>query len=212
MVAPSKKDRSRKPVPKWHAGFMKLLPKIRLAARIAFRHRGAEAKAECVQQVICNAMAAYRRLFQLGKLNVAHAGPLSRFAIAQTKDGRITGGHQNVLDVLSQFCQKRKNVAMQRLDKFNRFENEWEEVLVEDRRAGPFDIARMRLDFASFLSSLPLRLRRIAKFLAKGESTTAAAEKFGVSMGRISQIRRELAESWRKFVGDEPGDAAAVAA
>ena len=48
-------------------------------------------------------------------------------------------------------------------------------------------------------------------FLANGETTKAAAQKFKLSQGRVSQLRRELAESWRRFVGDEPG-AAAVAA
>jgi hypothetical protein len=35
------------------------------------------------------------------------------------------------------------------------------------------------------------------------------ARKFEVSEGRVSQLRRELAESWRSFVGDEPAMAVA---
>jgi hypothetical protein len=42
-----------------------------------------------------------------------------------------------------------------------------------------------------------------------GDRTSEAARKFDVSEGRISQLRRELAESWREFVGDEVVEAAA---
>jgi len=42
----------------------------------------------------------------------------------------------------------------------------------------------------------------VAKFLANGETTTAAADKFNVSAGRISQLRRELQESWQEFLGE----------
>jgi hypothetical protein len=87
---------------------------------------------------------------------------------------------------------------------FRSVEGQWQEILVEDNHAGPADIARVRIDFASFLRSLPLRLRRVAKFLSKGETTNAAAEKFRVSAGRISQIRKELQRSWQQFMGDEP--------
>lgn len=88
----------------------------------------------------------------------------------------------------------------------------WREILLEDKHAGPSEIVRIKLDFAAWLRSLPLRLRRIAKFLAAGETTSAAAEKFRLSAGRISQMRRELAALWRAFVGDEPPPAAAAVA
>jgi hypothetical protein len=75
--------------------------------------------------------------------------------------------------------------------------------------AGPADIARTRIDFSDWLGSLKRRDRRVAAFLASGETTEAAAKKFKVSDGRISQLRKELAASWRQFVGDEPTPEAA---
>jgi len=44
-----------------------------------------------------------------------------------------------------------------------------------------------------------------------GNRTADAAGKFRVSAGRISQLRKGLAENWRKFVGDEPEAAPAAA-
>ncbi len=99
-------------------------------------------------------------------------------------------------------CQTK--MARERLDKFHKEEGSWHEVLLEDKHAGPAEVAAMRLDFAAWLKSLPGRLRRIAEFLAMGETTTAAAGKFRVSAGRISQIRKELHQAWHRFHGEEP--------
>ena len=72
-------------------------------------------------------------------------------------------------------------------------------------------MATTRVDFSAFLQGLPGRMRRIAKILATGETTTTAAKRFGVCQGRISQIRVELRRAWQKFQGEEPGPAAVVA-
>jgi hypothetical protein len=40
--------------------------------------------------------------------------------------------------------------------------------------------------------------------LAAGEATRAVAKQFRLSDGRISQVRRELADSWLVFQGDKP--------
>ena len=190
--------------PVWHAHFLKMLPAIRLHAKISFRNHNAEAREEFIEEVVANALQAYVRLVELGKTDVAHPGPLARYGVAQVRDHRRVGGHLNVRDVMSAYCRQHKNLTLERLDKFDKVENEWQEVLVEDRRAGPFDIVRTKLDFAAWLRSLPSKLRRIAKTLANGERTGDVAKKFNLSAGRISQVRRELAQSWRRFVGDEP--------
>jgi len=129
------------------------------------------------------------------------------------KIGRRVGTSMNVRDVSSEYCQLQKRITMGRLDRYDKEAEEWQEVLIEDRRCGPFDIVRTKLDFAAWLRSLPTRLRRIAKTLANGERTRDVARKFGLSQGRISQIRSELLASWRRFVGDaDPPQVATSAA
>ena len=54
------------------------------------------------------------------------------------------------------------------------------------------------------LASLCRRDRRIAESLAIGNRTSDVAQRFDVSAGRVSQLRRELSESWKTFVGDAP--------
>jgi hypothetical protein len=184
-----------------------MLPKIRLHARVCFRHLDPEARQEAIQDVVCNAWKAFVALVKRGKADVAYATPLARYGIMQHRDHRRVGNRLNIRDVLSSYCQAKKHVTVERLDRFDRFdgkEGQWLEILLEDKHAGPFDIVRTKLDFAGWLRSLPLRLRRIAKFLANGATTTDAAEKFGVSLGRISQIRKELKAAWHAFVGDDP--------
>jgi len=90
---------------------------------------------------------------------------------------------------------------MKTLDRFDKEKQEWKEVLVEDKHAGPADIAAARIDFAAWLRLLPKRLRRIAETLAQGETTKKTAKRFHVSQGRISQLRRELEHNWDDFQG-----------
>ena len=196
--------RSKPATPAWHQAFLRLLPQICHYARFAFRHLDPEAKQEAVQSVVASALAAYVRLVELGKADIGYATPVAMYAIRQYNDGRRLGSRMNCRDVSSEYAQKMKGICLQWLDKCDSTEDWWQEILLEDRHCAPFDIVRTKLDFAAWLRSLPTRLRRIAKFLANGETTPAAAEKFKVSAGRISQVRAELKQAWERFVGDEP--------
>ena len=86
-------------------------------------------------------------------------------------------------------------------DCYDQNKGEWNEILVEDRHAGPAKTAASRIDFAEWLLTLPRRKRRIAEELAKGETTRTTAKRFRVSAGRISQMRRELKDAWEDFQG-----------
>jgi hypothetical protein len=204
MIAPVRKRRPEASAQAWHAGFLAMVPVIRQYAMGAFGHLNPEARQDLVQETICNAMLAYLRLFQRGRITLAYPTVLAKYGIAQVKDGRRVGAKLNVLDISSRYCQQKKNITVERLDEYDATSDEWQEILIEDRHAGPFDIVRTKLDFAAWLRSLPTKLRRIAKSLAGGESTTGVAQKFGLTAGRISQIRRELLVSWRRFIGEDP--------
>jgi hypothetical protein len=182
-----------------------MLPKIVSYARTAFQHRGPEVRQDLVEEVVANACVAFKALWDRGKQALAYPTVLARYAIAQVRDHRRVGAKLNIKDVLSLYCQKHKGVVVERLDHFDEEENAWKEAVVQDTRSAPVsEIVAFRCDFADWLKSLRRRDRRIAKFLALGNRTSDAARKFDVSQGRVSQLRRELAESWRAFVGDEP--------
>ena len=213
MVAIAKQNRSRKSVPAWHAGFLAMLPAIATYARLAFRHHNPEARQEAVEECLANALVAYVRLVQLGKADIAYATPLARYAVAQVRDHRKVGGHLNIGDVMSSYCQRQKKITMERLDHFDREENAWQEALVVDSRTAPVpDIVAFRCDFADWLASLPHRNRKIALKLATNESTGRVARMFKVSAGRISQLRKEFKLAWDQFTGESQPPQAAVPA
>ena len=70
------------------------------------------------------------------------------------------------------------------------------------------DTVAFRVDFADWLQSLRRRDRCIAESLSLGHTTSDVAKRFKVSAGRVSQLRRELAKSWKDFTDDNEGNAA----
>ena len=200
MIAFAQRSKSSH-APAWQAGFLELLPDIRNQLRFQFRNLRPEERAEAMADAVANAAVAYVRLHQQGRVDLAYATPLAYFAAAQYRAGRRTGTRSNVNDVMSPEARRRHGLKVQSLDRFDR-EDGWKEVLVEDGRCTPAELAASRIDFASWLLVLPRRKRRIAMTLALGEATSEAARRHRVSPGRISQIRRELADDWNRFVGD----------
>jgi hypothetical protein len=140
------------------------------------------------------------RLAELGKLDLAYAGPLANYAVAQVWGGRKVGSRLNCGDVMSPYCQRLKNVVVERFDHFDREENAWQEAVIQDTRTAPVpNIVSFRMDFRNWLAKLPQRKRRIAESLAVGNRTGEVAKKFNVSDGRVAQMRTEFLESWKAF-------------
>ena len=160
------------PSPDWQALFLRLLPRIRKYARIAFHHLDPESREECVQAVVCNACCAVARLAELGKLDLCYASVLARFGVAQVKDGRMTGGSLNCHDVSSKYCQRQKHVTVERLDKYDTEDECWEEVLIPDNTCTPAELAASRIDVPAWLKTLK---RVIAR--SHGSSPSATAPK-----------------------------------
>jgi FixJ family two-component response regulator len=96
-------------------------------------------------------------------------------------------------------AQEASGILVERLDTFDKVQEEWRQALLEDRRATPAEIAIARIDLADWLRSLSRRNRQIAKTLAMGETTSNVARQFQLSAARVSQIRRELEASWERF-------------
>ena len=182
--------------------FLAMLPAIERHAHRYFGGRPREQREELVARTVALAFAMFVRLVNRGKADVAYPSPLAIYACRQVLGGRSLGTRLNVRDVTSRHCRIRKGVRVERLDRFDREDGTWREVLVEDRKSTPADIAAARIDIPSFFATLTPREREIAEILANGESTSSAAEKFSVSRARISQLRRRLHEKWQQFQGE----------
>ena len=202
MIACVKRPTSHRTTSALHAEFLAMLPAIRRSAQIAFRKLPPELRHDLIAEVVANSYVAFARLVERGQADRASATPLARYAIAQIRVGRRVGSRLRIGDALSSYAQFRKEFFVERLDQFSEQKGCWGEILVEDKRATPADVAAWRIDFAEWLRRLTARLRKIALALAAGETTSAAARMFGVSPARISQIRELLKKSWEAFQGD----------
>jgi hypothetical protein len=187
-----------------HDEFLSLLPAIRHQARAAFRFKDADAVEDAISEVSAYAWIAFRRLAQLGRLNLAYPSALARFGVSRVRDGRRVGCRANVRDPLSPWCRRRKGVRIESLDRADERDDAWQLVLVEDHRTGPAAIATMKIDFEAWLQSLPCRQREIAEALAAGHGTGLVACMFRVSPGRIGQLRKVLHQTWCRFQGEVP--------
>ena len=146
-----------------------------------------------------NAYSAFVRLVRRGKADIAYATPLANYAIRQVIAGRRVANKPRLRDVMSPQAHSADGIVVERLDVFDEGQCQWRQVLVEDRRATPAEIAAARIDVAAWFRSLSPRSRRIAKTLAMGETTTDVARKFNLSRPRVSQLREEFKTSWEKF-------------
>ena len=183
--------------------FLEMLPQIRRQALVASRKLGAEAQQEFVQSVVAAAYNAFVRLVELDKEDLAYATPLAQFGIKHVRCGRSVGTRLNAQDVGSRYAQIARGILVERLDR-QYADGRWREVLVEDHRSGPSEIAAARIDIDDWFRLLPVRNRRIAKDLASGEATGDVAEKYELSKSRVSQLRNELRTSWLVFQGELP--------
>jgi DNA-binding NarL/FixJ family response regulator len=193
--------------PEWQDQFLAMMPTIETHARLMFRRLDPEARDDAVEEVIANACVAFARLVRQDKTDRAFPSALARFAVAQFRDGRRVGNRRNVRDVLSSYAQRRKRMQVERLDWFNETRGEWMEAVVEDHRTPVPDQVAFRCDFPVWLKNLSARNRQIAKALAVGHTTGDVAKRFRVTPGRVSQLRREMYQSWNEFQNETTDDA-----
>jgi hypothetical protein len=78
----------------------------------------------------------------------------------------------------------------------------FEERLQDNTHSPVPDQAAFRIDYPAWLAQLGQRNRAIAEDMALDHSTMELAVKHQVSPGRISQLRRELHQDWRRFHGE----------
>lgn len=197
---------ARSPVDLHHALFVNMLPQIQRFASYYFRKEPRAAREDLIAEVVASAYLNFARLVERNKLDVAYPTPLARFAVKQIRAGRRVGNRSDIRDLLSSRAQRAGTIVggLLELDERGR----WQELLVEDRKTRPADIAACRIDFRNWLATLNVRDQKVAEALAAGSSTGEVAERFGISPGRVSQLRRELHEGWCEFHGELAAESA----
>jgi len=192
-----------RPDAKYHENdlFERFIPVIKRHARVAFRNLRPQERVEAVAEVVANAFAAFRRLAERGKLDVAYPSPLARFAVAQVRSGRRVGRKLDSHDVFSFVVQRQQGFTVASLETGD--PGVWREALVDNTVTPVADAAAFRLDFLAWLGSLRQRDRELIKFLSLGNTPRETARQFRLSQARISQLRSELRKGWQEFQGEE---------
>ncbi len=183
----------------WQSDFVTMLPELEQRLSYAFRSLDPEAREDAIENGIVHCLLAYVRLFKKGREKSVSPSNLAWYATLQVKTGRQAGCQLNVKDPLSRHAQLKKGIRVERLDKYSASHEEWIESMAQDKRASVLDQVAARMDFRTWLASLSEQTRRIAKDLAFGFTTAETAKKYGVTAGRISQIRRTLQTSWAEY-------------
>jgi hypothetical protein len=193
----------------WQAGFLTVLPAVQTHAQIRFRKLPAERRADAIEEAIASACVSYRRLATRGRLHEAHPGSVADYAVKFVRTGRHVGGHQDAArDALSPVAQRRYRFCAAGIDRYDRKTEEWRQVAIADRKASIPDLAAFRIDFAHWRRMLSHRDRLIVASLARGDQTSAVADRFGLTPGRISQLRRKYEHLWLTFQGEPACNAA----
>ena len=193
-----------------HRQFEAALPAIDNTLRFQFRRLPRARRAEAIADARAACWHAWYGLLRRGKDPLA-VGPTgiafnaTRYVKAGRKLGCCATG-RSAIDVYDPRALRRVGLKLVSLDRkvgdeLGEKSDAWREWLAEDNSVSPADEAAFRLDFQAWLEALPHKKRRIAGLLAEGHETGVVAGMVGVSPGRVSQVRLELAESWREFQG-----------
>ena len=180
----------------WQTAFVAMLPEIKRWLRLAFCRLAAEAREDAMAEGIAHCLLAYVRLHEQGRTEVATASSLAWYSSRQIRRGRPAVGRMNSKDPLSRYAQVGSG------NRFERQNGEWIDKLAEDKRASVPDQVAAKMDVRAWFATLTKRMKEIAKDLACGCSTAEVARKYGVTAGRISQLRRVLEESWAAYQGE----------
>jgi hypothetical protein len=173
----------------WQAEFAGMLPELETLFRRQFQWLSGDTREEAIQEAIVSALIAYSRLKERGKAHVATATTLAYYALKHVKRGRPAVGRMSKREPMSRYAQLGSGLQREM----------WIADITDDKYAPVPDVVATRLDCRAWFATLPRRIRRIATDLAVGFTTAEMARRYGLTAGRISQIRRELETSWRAF-------------
>lgn len=192
----------------WQTDFLQLLPEIEQRLRQAFVRRDPATVEDAIADGVFLCVISFRRLHDRRREGAVTGANLAWFAAKQIRTGRAAEDRLNAKEPLSRYAQRRRGLHRHDLRDGEALGREWLDAMVEGSQVSILDQVATRMDFMAWLKTLTRRYRQIAMDLALGYSTSEVARTLGVTAGRISQVRRELATSWAIFQGEETVGAA----
>jgi hypothetical protein len=183
-----------------------VLPKVLSHGRVYFRHlRSAELKEEYIAEMVALTWRWHCRLAERGKDAARFPTALATFAARAVRSGRRLAGMDRARDVLSPQARQRHGFAVGKLPDYGALDGSpLAEALHDNTRSPPDEQCAFRIDFPAWRLTRTDRDRRLLDDLMLGERTLDVAGKYGLSPGRVSQLRREFLLDWRRYVSEPP--------
>jgi hypothetical protein len=202
-----------------HVRFLLLLPRIVTHAQVFFRGiRCPVQKEDKVQECVALGWQWFLRLTEQGKDVFDFPMAFASLVARAVKCGRRLCGQERSGDVLSFVAQAKHGFRVERLPATTRSPQEhlyadphgqalldaFEERLRDNTQTPVPDQVTFRIDFPVWRCTRSERDRRVIDALMAGGRTKDVSRQFGLSPGRVSQLRRDFLEDWRRFT-DELG-------
>jgi hypothetical protein len=184
-----------------------ILPRLRTHADVCFRAvRCPDERAELQAELVALGWAWFVRLVQSGKMPEQFPTAIATFAGRAVRSGRRLCGQLPTKDVFSPLAQRRHGFAVGPLPQFDSCNGTViDEALHDNTQTPPAEQAAFRVDFPEWVHRRSDRDRRIIGDMMIGERTRDLAGRFGLTAGRISQLRQEFYHDWSTFCGEIEG-------
>jgi hypothetical protein len=181
-----------------------VLPRVLSHGRVSFRNlKCRDRKEDAIQEMIALTWMWHLRLAEKGKDATRFPTALATYAARAVRCGRRLVGQERAKDVLSPLSQQEQHFAVEKLPDYSTLGGSPLEEALHDNTVSPVpDQVIFRLDFPAWMGTLGQRNRALAEDMALGEKTQDLAEKYRVSQGRISQMRRYFQQDWSRFCDD----------
>jgi hypothetical protein len=196
------------------AAFVTQMPRIVLHARVHFRDvQCPHQKEDAIAETVALAWKWFVRLAERGKDANQFVTALAGYASRAVRSGRRLCGQEKARDVLSRLAQLRHHFVVAGLAAIGSTQpgSAFMEALHDNTQTPVPDQVGFRVDFPRWRNRRCERDRRLIDHLMSGEHTRDAAHRFGLTPGRVSQLRREFHQDWLAFCG-ESGECGSIMA
>ncbi len=206
------------PLDQLQTSFLSIVPIVERHGQIYFRYlKCRDQKADRIAEMVALCWKWFVRLAEKGKDATQFPTVLASFAARAVRCGRKVAGMNKATDVMNEITQQQHCFLVGSLPSSTctSYENlyaavdgqrhldAFEERLKDNTQTPVPEQVAFRCDFPSWLTTRTERDRRIIEQMAQNERTTTLANRFGVSKGRISQLRREYQDDWQRFTRDD---------
>jgi hypothetical protein len=195
--------------------FLVIMPRIELHARVWSRNIVCPGRRDdFISEAVALAWKSFIRLAEQGRDATELVSALASLVVRAVRSGRRLCGQERSRDVMSSVAQRIHGFRVEELlppviherlrhePLGQRQQDAFEERLHDNTQTPVLDQVVFRLDFPAWLGTLTARNRQLLDELMAGEGTGDVARKFGLSPGRVSQLRRQFQGDWAVFCFD----------